>query len=435
MAAIACALAGLGVSSAQAHQDRLRTLHSFCSEANCADGSNPYTSNGLAMDSAGNLYGVNSYGGLHGGGVAYELFHVPGKDKWKYKVLYSFCALAGCTDGRPGYLQNLIIDSQGDLYGTTDNGGIADSGTVYELTPNRTGKYRILHTLYSFCSKDSGCTDGQDPISLTYRGAAAGVPYDGVSPLYGTTEFGGKHSGGVAFALSPGYRNWNEQLLHVFCQEAGCSDGAGPGALTFDPAGNLVGTAFVNNNRGMIFRLSRVVDQNRWVETTVYTFCALANCSDGNLPYGTPVIDANGNIFGAAAQGGTAPDCPYTNGCGVIYKIAADNTEAVLYNFCARKNCIDGSVPAGPLLMDASGNLYGTTAAGGQYTIIQRGGGTVFEWSASSLRTLRSFCAELYCPDGAEPESGVVMNSAEDLFGTTLYGGLQNLGTVFELKP
>lgn len=427
---MACAFAWLSASGAQG-----RTLYSFCSEYNCADGSNSSTSGSLVTDSAGNLYGMNSSGGVHGGGVAYELFQVPGKAKWKYKVLYDFCALAGCMDGSPAYYASLIIDGQGNLYGTTQNGGTAGDGTVFELTPNRTGKYRILHTLYSFCSQDSRCTDGQTPVSLAYQGAAAGAPYDGVSSLYGLTEFGGKHFRGVAFAVTPGRRHWDEQRLYTFCRETGCSDGENPLWLSVDPSGNLVVAAQSVNGHGMILRLSPVVGQKRWSETTVYTFCQLANCSDGYTPSGAPIVDANGNIFGATDGGGTAPNCPFSTGCGVLYKIATDNTETVLHNFCSRTNCTDGFNPAGPLLLDVSGNLYGTTALGGWYNNTQFGGGTVFEWTGSSLRTLRSFCAEPNCPDGKDPSGGVVRNSAGDLFGTTSGGGLHSGGTVFELKP
>jgi uncharacterized repeat protein (TIGR03803 family) len=424
VAAMACAFAGLGVSSAQANQYKLRTLYSFCSEFSCADGFSP--TSGLVMDSAGDLYGVAA-GGTHGGGIAYKLSHVPGRAKWNIKVLYNFCALAGCSDGQviPG---SLVLDVHGNLYGLTSYGGSAGSGTVFELTPGRTGKYDILHTLYSFCSKDSACTDGQDATALTYRGAAAGAPYDGVSPLYGVTLRGGKHFRGVAFSLVPGHPH--EHLLYVFCQKAGCSDGALPQTLTFDPAGNLVGVAQLADFRGLIFRLSPVVGQKRWTETTVYTFCALPNCSDGNVPSGAPIFDANGNMFGVTRQGGTAPNCLFFGGCGVIYKIAANNTETVLHNFCARRSCDDGILPTGPLVMDASGNLYGDAEQGGLYGV-----GTAFEWLGPAFRVRRSFCAEPNCSDGANPKSGLVMNSAGDLFGTTSSGGLQNVGTVFELKP
>ncbi|MEI9931550.1 MAG: choice-of-anchor tandem repeat GloVer-containing protein [Rhizomicrobium sp.] len=190
---------------------------------------------------------------------------------------------------------------------------------------------------------------------------------------------------------------------------------------------------------GVLFKLSRVVGQRNWMETVLYSFCSQENCADGAYPVGAPLIDQNGNMFGVTGSGGTTQCFNGVVGdCGVLYELTDDGTEKVLYNFCSLQDCKDGLAPYGSLIADASGNLYGTTQAGGGYYdngYEEFGAGTVFRFSNATLETLHAFCAETNCPDGAYPTTGVAIASFGDLFGTTAEGGPSQSGEVFELKP
>ncbi len=207
-----------------------------------------------------------------------------------------------------------------------------------------------------------------------------------------------------------------------------------------DSAGDLIGvTRSGANGVGVLFKLSRVVGQRNWMETVLYSFCSQENCADGAYPVGAPLIDQNGNMFGVTGSGGTTQCFNGVVGdCGVLYELTDDGTEKVLYNFCSLQDCKDGLAPYGSLIADASGNLYGTTQAGGGYYdngYEEFGAGTVFRFSNATLETLHAFCAETNCPDGAYPTTGVAIASFGDLFGTTAEGGPSQSGEVFELKP
>jgi len=429
----ALTIAGAGLAAAalllmaRAQADTLTTLYSFCTEFNCADGDDPQ--GGLAADASGNLYGTTSEGGARGGGTVFELIHPSGGKGWKYRVLYNFCANE-CAGGETLSLVTPVIDSAGNVYGTTVMGGSADFGTVFKLTPNANGKRWTNTILYNFCTRSSACPDGYYPGPLTYAGAGSGALYDGASPLYGVAGGGGKHFQGVAYSLTPNaHGKWVQKTLYAFCKEGGpaCTDGKFPYGLTVDGNGNLAGVAGGGiNNSGVAFRLSPVVGERQWAETLLYAFCSLANCADGNDP--RPVIvDQAGNLVGVAAQGGNTA-C--NGGCGIIFKIAPDGTESVLYDFCSMSNCQDGSFPFTTLAMDETGNLFGTAANRGANNT-----GTAFEFDGSALQVLYSFCSKTDCSDGSFPEEGLVLDPAHDLFGLTAGGGAANLGTVFELKP
>ena len=174
-----------------------KTLRAFCQERKCADGSHPHD---LAMDQSGNLYGVTDSGGKHQGGSVFEYTPSTGA----YNVLYSFCKEANCADGRFPYRVKLVIDAAGNLYGTTGEYGPNSSfgGVVFELVRGESGwQYKIL---YAFCA-EVNCADGGGPATgVTYVGASTDAPYDGVSPLYGTTAFEGPYGRGVVFELMPG---------------------------------------------------------------------------------------------------------------------------------------------------------------------------------------------------------------------------------------
>lgn len=172
-----------------------RVLYSFCAERFCTDGNSPNSR--LIMDAAGRLYGTALYGGAGGylgNGTAFELTPDAARTKWTMTVLHRFCGLPGCADGyRPGgavfegEAAGLLMDKQGNLYGTTSQGGAGSSGTVFELTPNAARTTWAATVLYSFCALGGvDCTDGSD--------AQAGLVMDRAGHLYGTTETGGAHN-------------------------------------------------------------------------------------------------------------------------------------------------------------------------------------------------------------------------------------------------
>lgn len=395
----------------------LHTLYTFCQKFSCGDGRDVVSA--LTMDTSGNLYGTTREGGVRNSGTVFEVIIRPSGIRGHLKTLYNFCALSNCADGTTS--GGLILDAAGNLYGTTYNGGTADAGTVFRLTPNAQRTKWRLETLYSFCSRDSFCSDGIQPIgALTYAGAQTGVLYDGTSPLYGVTEAGGKGSAGVAFSLIPRQGgSWSLKVIHVFCSEANCADGGVPAAdLTIDASGNLYGGT--QSSVGEIFELSPS-GANKWSLSVLYRFCQQSGCSDGAGPNGGLARDASGTLFGTTRFGGHDFN-------GVVFKLTGDGTETVLHAFCTQKNCRDGESPDSGVILDEAGNLFGTTPEGGS-----RRDGIVYEVS-DSLHVLHRFCIHSGCTDGTNPVAALIMDGAGNLFGTTTGGGLGG-GTVFKLVP
>lgn len=332
-------------------------LHSFKGPP---DASHPDA--GLLRDGAGNLYGTTVYGGYttcvsFGCGTVFKL------DKaGKQTFLYKF---TGYPDGYfPEAL--LVEDASGNLYGTTYVGGNSGIGTVFKM--DATGKETILH---SFAGPPEGGGDG----AYSYEG----VIQDKVGNLYGVTFEGGAYGSGVAYELDTAGQ---ETLLYSF---AGGSDGANPDSvLLFDPQGNLYGTTENGGNSecggtgcGVVYELSPQSDGS-WTETTLYTFCSLSNCADGEIPSVGPLIrDAAGNLYGSTVFGGTYRNCN-GNTCGVVFKLDPTGKETVLHSFT---NAADGAYPWLDT-MDASGNLYGAAGQGGDLNCAPNKGygcGTLFE--------------------------------------------------------
>lgn len=338
----------------------LITLHSFCPLDDCSDGNGP---NGLIIDPAsGTLFGTTVGGGANGMGVVFAL--TPGGGTYAYQVLYNFCSLANCADGsRP--FTSLILDTNGALYGTTMNGGAHNNdGTAFSLTPSGGGSW-VLKTLYDFCAA-TACADGAQPGQngyggLTYAGAESGALYDGVSALYGTTPLGGAQDAGVAFRLTPGAGKAKEKVIHDFCSQAGCADGQTPNAVIVGPKGNLFGTTQRGGggNGGTVFAL-----KIKGTETVLYNFCPQgSNCTDGEAPDDRVVLDAKGHLFGTTNVGGAHSQGTVFK---VIPK-GLNSTQTVLYSFCALSGCADGFRPFSAPTFDAAGRLVGTTQVGGAH--------------------------------------------------------------------
>jgi uncharacterized repeat protein (TIGR03803 family) len=434
-----------------------KVLYSFCSQSNCTDGSSPHAS--LIMDSAGNLYSTTLNGGAKccsgfGGGTVFELTPNAAKTSWVETVLYSFCAQGGarCTDGEQAFA-GLVIDQAGSLYSTTELGGADDGGTVFELTPNAAETTWTESVLYSFChiSGSTSCPDG------AMRNAYAGLIMDKFGNLYGTAGTGGNDAPaackfdkytltrgcGVVFKLKPntGKTKWRETVLYRFCSKIGCTDGAmSYDGLIMDKAGNLYGVTSGGGNSsgaGVVFELTPQTTGVPWKETVLYSFCSKPNCTDGD-PYdinGSLIMDAEGNLYGTTDNGGNAEDG------GVAFELTPNAArtkwvETVLYSFCSQggSSCTDGKGPYAGLIMDRAGNLFSTTTGGGANAL-----GTVFELTHNAAKTkwvetvLFSFCGQQNCTRPPGP-SGLIMDKAGNLYGTTSYDGANGSGEVFELE-
>ena len=161
-------------------------------------------------------------------------------------------------------------------------------------------------------------------------------------------------------------------------------------------------------------------------ETVLYSFCPLSHCPDGSFPSGL-VMDAAGNLYGTTQEGGISPFVG--GGAGVVFKLAPNGTYTVRYSFCPQNGCADGSHPGAGLIIDGAGNLYGTTYQGRT-----NNNGVVFQLAPDGTYTvLYNFCQQSNCADGANPLAGLVMDAAGNLYGTTYQGGTSghNAGTVF----
>jgi len=339
---------------------KLTTIHNFCSKTNCADGALP---NALVLATNGNFYGTTQNGGTNRGGTVFEV-----TPAGKLTTLYSFCALANCADGDgPG---PLVQATDGNLYGATVTGGILNGdagcpfgcGTIFKITPKG-----ALTTLYSFCPIDGQCPDGQFPESVTP--ASNGN-------FYGVTQSAGA------------------------------------------------------NGRGTVFEMTPQGDLN-----TLHSFCQQSACADGEIPLGMLMQAANGKLYGTTQYGGTG-HATYCNGCGTVYEITLAGKLTTVHNFCSQANCTDGSNPIAGLVQGTNGNFYGTTWTGGNASAglcSGTGCGTVFEVTpAGKLTILHGFCPapQEFCTDGAYPVAALMQATNGTFYGLADKGGADYQGCV-----
>jgi uncharacterized repeat protein (TIGR03803 family) len=337
----------------------------------------------------------------------------------KFKTLYKF------TPGKDGFYPyaGLIFDQAGNLYGTTSHGGTSNAGAVFELTANQNGGW-TESVLFSFCSL-ARCADGDEPF--------ASLISDQKGSLYGTTSLGGAKNSGTVFQLTPSRSGgWTESVLYSFCSLANCADGQTPqGGLIFDQAGNLYGTTYAggsSNTGGTVFELTP--NQNGgWTESVLYSFGSLTNFADGQGPLGGLALDHSGNLYGTTNSGGNS------SSGGTVFKLTPNQnggwTESVLHGFCSMANCADGQSPWAGLTSDQSGNLYGTATFGGI-----RGYGVAFKMTPKSGGgwTYQRLHAFLDKP-GAIPYAGVILDKTGNVYGTTTGGAGSSVGSVFEITP
>jgi len=333
-------------------------LHSF---SGAPDGNFPVGP--LVLDKAGNLYGTATNGGLgapYNYGVVFELLRpVEAGDPWTEKILYTFQAL---PDGQFPY-GGLLIDSAGNLYGTTNYGGECATGTAFEVSPPSTfGSPWTERVIYSF-----RCTEfaGPGPLVMGIDGA-----------LYGVAG-GGEMQDGTVFNLTPpaiGRTAWTEKILYTFTGEG---DGSDPGGGLVARNGNLYGVAGFGASSacfyglpgcGTIFELSPpTVAGGAWTETTIYSF---TGGTDGANPEWSVLFDKEGHLY-AVARGGGNPGCAFSSGCGAVIKLAPPSavgdpwTENTLYDFTGRG---DGGGSNSALVIGKFDRLYGTTIMGGRAT-------------------------------------------------------------------
>jgi uncharacterized repeat protein (TIGR03803 family) len=360
---------------------------------------------GLVFDAAGNLYGTTVAGGSRRGqcgnpgcGVVFELR--PKSDgSWAESVLHRFLL----SDGDGHSASRLIFDAAGNLYGTTE------FDSAFELSPNQDGSWteRVLHEF-------GGVGDGAFPL--------AGLIFDGSGNLYSTTGQGGVGYVGVVFKLTPNSDgSWTESVLHSFTGADGASPEAG---LVFDAAGNIYGTTESGGaaERGVVFKLTRQSD-GTWVESVLYSFTGGA---DGGLPAAEVIFDPAGNLYGTTVAGGI------TN-FGLVFKLTprADGSwkESMLHTFKNQRAWF----PSSGLVFDTAGNLYGTTENGGYPN-----SGAVFKLTPQpdgswAYRVLHFFRGK----PAFDPRGSLVLDKSGNLYGTASQCGSGEgcNGVVFEITP
>jgi uncharacterized repeat protein (TIGR03803 family) len=372
--------------------------YSVLTSFDATNGLNPYAT--PHTDKLGNVFGTTSNGGNPNCGVVYELVN-NGGGSYTNETLYNFTGEDdGCIPSG-----GVVMDSEGNLYGTTETDGGYSYGEVYELV-NHGGSYtlEVIHAT----------TKGRDGIGpmgdlVMFKGS-----------LYGVTMQGGGapcHAGGcgTVYRLTKSGGKWVETVLHKFNYRG---DGYYPLAgVNLDSDGNIYGTTERGGGfgKGTVFRLS----SGTYKETILYSFHGEA---DGCYPWSGVVRDSAGNLYGTAAG------CP--GNAGTVYQLKRSGRKyefSVILTF-DRSNGEDPIEQAGHLGLDSAGNVYGTAYGGGAY-----GYGTVFKLDAGSFIYTDLHDFNKNGTDGYWPQGGVSMDSRGNLYGTTLNGGSNGDGTVWQI--
>ena len=380
-------------------------------------------STALVVDSKGNLYGATPSGGAYLGGVVFKLTPPTGS-----ATTWTETVLWSFNPGGRGgsYPNNgLLIGANGVLYGMTSNGGAYGNGAVFQLTPPAAANGSWTETvLYNF---GVGSKDSSSPNGNTLVQGPNGV-------LYGAAQAGGSHGDGTVFQLTPPGANctpiagnaWCEKILHSFGN--GASDGVTPsGALALDPSGNLYGTTSAGGSNiadtGTVFKLSPPTEAGGAWKESILRNFQI---SDGAFPAGGVVIDSYGNLYGTTNFFGG-------NGSGTVFELSPPASsggawsETTLYNFPLGASSTT-AVTIGP-----KGVLYGTTQGAGFVA------GTVFSlappanlggaWTPTLLSTF-----ETSGPNIASISAAALVESSGKVFGTSSFGGANGNGFVWEFQ-
>jgi uncharacterized repeat protein (TIGR03803 family) len=422
------------VPAAHAQTMTVSPLHAFCSQPQCADGESVFA--GLVEGPDGMFYGATV------GGDGAEPY--PQNSGTLFKVnpttgalttLVAFCSGSQSSLYCPEGAQprgSMILGKDGNFYGTTSQGGAESGrctqgycGTIFQMTPSGTET-----VLYSFCSvvvnNSSVCQDGEFPTGALVQGT------DG--NFYGTTQYGGNAAqnnlgGGTVFQLTPmGVLT----TLYNFCKgqtfSENCTDGNFPsGGLVQGSDGNFYGTTTFGgtNNSGTVFQL-KMTGASTGTITTIYNF----NGGGESGPLSTLVEGSDGSFYGTTSQG--------SHNAGMVFKVNTAGAFTDLYDFCSNEQssndrCLDGSSPAGELVLAGDGNFYGTTEFGG--TTQDYSEGTIYKLTpAGVFSSLYSFCTLVtsgFCIDGEDPYAGLTAGGDGNFYGTTEIGGLQQEGNIF----
>jgi uncharacterized repeat protein (TIGR03803 family) len=374
-------------------------LHAFA--GGVSDGVDPEA--GLIRDGFGNFFGTTTQGGASGAGTVFTIK----ADGSGFQVLHSF--VGGASEGSVPYAA-LSLNATGDLFGTTADGGPSDLGTLFKLRTDGTG-FQILHFFAG------GAGDGKWP--------RASLLLDDSGNIYGTTltgghpaakdAFGNVYDGsGTLFKLRADGTGF--QLLRAFPVET--NDATTPwGSLILDGSGELYGTTVDGGspNAGTIFSIG--TDGSHF--QVRFAFAGFAN--NGGNPRASLISDELGYLYGTTAGGGSAY-------WGTVYRIKSDGSGfQLLHAFRGGDN--DEAGPLGALILDEAGYLFGTTSSGGA-----SGFGTVFRMKTdgSGFQILHAFIGG--AGDGVYPSSGLVLDGAGNLFGTTMEGGPNYAGTVYGVR-
>ena len=359
----------------------ITVLHSF----DGADGQSPR--DGLLIDSHGNLFGTTFTGGANNIGSIFEY----STSSSTFTSLYSFVTPADAVNTAQPY-SGLIMDGNGDLFGTTKNGGVDGHGSIFELAKSGSGYASADTLLYSF----TGNNDGKNPYGA--------LVMDGSGDLFGAARAGGADSDGVIFELAAGATATT--TLYTF---TGNTDGREPDSTLFmDRSGDLIGTAEQGgaNARGDLFELTKTGSSYSTNLTTLYSF---SSNTDGQYPWGGPIIDSKGDIFGTLETSGANAD-------GGVWELPAGATTVTdLHEFSGVGT--DGANPYDALFMDPQGDLWGTTKSGGTSN-----DGTIFEISSS---TQLAFAAQ---PSGTTAGTLPTINiDVEDQYGNLITTDTSNV--------
>jgi len=449
--ALAAALTFSAVASPAAPSMQVVYAFAASGDPGFTNGSGPEA--GVLIGPGGNLWGTTYSGGnvSCGGyncGALYWSSPAPGS---QIHLIHSFKANA--QNAQDGYFPTSNVVSNGTvIVGTTKYGG------GLACTQNAQPRCGVIFTsnlfddkAYSIVHRFSGGSDGGLPNNIMYSRKD--------NAFYGTTSAGGGFSGaGTVFKLALQNNSWQFQTIYSF---QGAQDGGVPtSAVIQDASGNLYGTTSEGGNRGAcaangsynifggcgtVFKLAPPSKSGgKWTETVLYTF---SSYSDGSKPNEPLVIDSSGNLFGTTLYGGsTAAACvasgdPFLNGCGTVFELFPVSggkswRQTTLYRFqgSVAGLTFDGQYPRN-LVIGTNGNLYGATSIGGAGSL-----GTLFEMTRYGIggyaySKLYDFCASFFnCPTGGLPNDGLAIDSANNVYGTTVEGGAGGSGVIFRFN-